>query len=392
MDAAPAPNPDPPDFRTIAHSGGKVTINVSLDPATGHKRYQLTWTHCRPNAGGLFAVYALPPGIVVSQINLGGIGSEIDPPPIPGCFQVFIGSDSEGKYGRQCPACGGYWRSDLGQFCPYCGINGTVVDFMTDGQRSYVRQWCTAMDKALATEAGGQYVIDLDAVADAANSAVPQKPPFYYTEHGQQNSYNCALCKAFNDILGTYGYCTGCGTRNDLQMFSERKVPEMRNRINSGGPYESCAKDAVAAFDSLIGQYVEQLLKRVPMTPARRARLEKRRFHDFQIVERDMREIFDINIAKDLTDGDKVFAKRMFHSRNVYEHRGGQADQKYVNDSGESDVRVGQALRESIETAHRIVGIVHKMARNVHDGFHEIIPVDQRSIERCGKGRAARPV
>ena len=79
MDAAPAPKPE---FRTIAHSGGTVTIDVSLDPVTGLKRYQLTWNRCRPNAGGFFAVYALPPGIVISQMNLGGIGSPIDPPPI----------------------------------------------------------------------------------------------------------------------------------------------------------------------------------------------------------------------------------------------------------------------------------------------------------------------
>ena len=58
MDAAPAPDPKS-DFRTIAHSGGTVTIDVSLDPAAGLKRYQLTWNHCRPNAGGFFAVYAL---------------------------------------------------------------------------------------------------------------------------------------------------------------------------------------------------------------------------------------------------------------------------------------------------------------------------------------------
>jgi hypothetical protein len=89
MDAAPAPD-SKSDFRTIAHSGGTVTIDVSLDPATNRKRYQLTWNHCRPNAGGLFAVYALPPGIVISQMNLGGIGSPIDPPPIPGCYQVFV--------------------------------------------------------------------------------------------------------------------------------------------------------------------------------------------------------------------------------------------------------------------------------------------------------------
>jgi hypothetical protein len=381
MDAAPAPKPE---FQTIAHSGGTVTIDVSLDPATGRKRYQLTWNHCRPNAGGLFAVYALPPGIVISQVKLGGIGSRLDPPPIPGSYQVFVGSDSQGKYGRQCPQCNGYWRSELGQFCPYCGLLGTTVDFMTDGQRSYVQQWCETMDKALMTEVGGQYVIDLDAVADAAEAALPEKPAFYYAEESQQNSYNCEACNAFNDILGTYGYCTWCGTRNDLHIFVEKKIPELRSRINSGGPYETCAKEAVAAFDSFIGQYVEQLVKRVPMTPGRKTRLQKVRFHDFQTVERDMREMFDINIAKELTEDERTFAKLMFHRRHVYEHLGGEADLKYISNSGDN-VRVGQALRESVETAHRIVGIVHNVACSVHAGFHEIFPVDQKPIERYEK-------
>jgi len=381
MDAAPDSHTKK-DFRTIAHSGGTVTITVSRDPATGGKRYQLTYNHCRPNAAGFFAVYALPPGIVVSQMNPGGVGSPIDHPPIPGCYPVFIGSDSEGKYGRQCVECGGYWRAHLGQFCPYCGYQGTTVEFMTDGQRSYVRQWCARMDMALMTDIGQEFVIDLDAVADAADAAVPEKPEFYYAEQSQQNCYDCASCNSFNDILGTYGYCTGCGTRNDLWIFVEKKIPEIRSRINSGGPYESCARDAVAAFDSFIGQYVDQLVRRVPMTSGRTTRLQRMRFYDFQGVERDMREIFDIPVAKSLTEDDKVFAKLMFHRRHVYEHLGGEADQKYVNDSGENEVRVGQALRESIESAHRILSVVHKMACNVHSGFHEIFPVDRKPIDR----------
>lgn len=378
MDAAPAPEPE---FRTIAHSGGKVTIAVSLDPATGHKRYQLQYTLCRPNAGGFFAVYALPPGLVVGQMMLGGVGSVPNPPPIPGCYQVFIGSDSEGKYGRQCPVCGDYWRNELGQFCPYCGFQGTVVEFMTDGQRSYVQQWCSKMGEALRTEVNGEYVIDLDAVADAAEAALVDKPAFYYAEQSQQHSYKCAACNAFNDILGTFGYCTGCGTRNDLNLFLEKKIPELRSRINSGGPYETCAKEAVAAFDSFVGQYVEQLVRRVPMTPGRKSRLEKGRFHNFQMVENDMREFFDINVSKDLTADERAFAKLMFHRRHVYEHLGGEADQKYITDSGDT-VRVGQALRETVESAHRIVGIVHKLASNVHSGFHEIFPVDGKAIAR----------
>src|ERR1700730_1667261 len=199
---------DQKEFREVAHSGGKVTIKVKFD-AAGRRLYSLRWEHRRPNAAAFFAVYALPPGLVLCQINLGGIGSRQDPPPIPSAYQVFIGSDSEGKFGRQCPACGGYWRSDLGaRVCPYCGIRADVINFLTTAQRSYVEQFCTKMNEALMVEAGGEYVIDLDAVADAADASVGEKPPFYYAELSQQNRYVCKACDGFNDILGTFGYCT----------------------------------------------------------------------------------------------------------------------------------------------------------------------------------------
>ena len=117
---------DTTEFREIAHSGGKLLINVKID-ATGGRMYQLTWSHCRPVRAAIFAVYAIHPGIVLCHINLGGVGSRVDPPPVRGAYQVFIGSDSEGRFGRQCPVCGGYWRSDLSaQFCPYCGLRAGV--------------------------------------------------------------------------------------------------------------------------------------------------------------------------------------------------------------------------------------------------------------------------
>ncbi len=382
---------DQQEFREVAHSGGQVVITVKVD-ATGHRMYQLTWQHCRPVAAVIFAVYAIPPGIVLCQINLGGIGSRQDPPPIPGAYQVFIGSDSEGKFGRQCPACGGYWRSDLNaQFCPYCGIRGRVTDLLTDAQRSYVEQYCAKMNEALRVDVGGEYVIDMDAVADAADAAIVEKPAFYYAELSQQNRFNCKTCGGFNDILGTFGYCTVCGTRNDLEELADRTIPSLRDRINAGGQYEACVRDAVAAFDSFVGQYVKQLVQRVPLTPARRNRLENGRFHNLQLVAAEIRETFDINILEGLESAEIDFAKLMFHRRHVYEHGGGEADEKYIADSGDTAVRVKQALRENVQSAHQIAGAVQKMASNLHRGFQEIIPVDEVQIKRHQQLRMAAP-
>jgi hypothetical protein len=357
-----------------------VTITVTID-AAGRRMYQLGWTHCRPVPAVLFAVYALPPGIPVAQMNLGGIGSVSNPPPIPGCYPVYIGSDSEGRFGRQCPICDGYWRSDLdAQFCPYCGFRGDVVNFLTIAQQSYIQQWWPKLQEALRVDAAsGEYAVDMDAVADAIAAA--EKPAFYYAELSQQNRYDCKACGKFNDILGHFGYCTVCGTRNDLQELTDKTIPSLRDRINAGGPYEMYVKEAVAVFDSFVGQYVKQLV-RIPMTPARKNRLGDRTFQNLQSVAVELKDTFDINILEGLEPAEVEFAKLKFHRRHVYEHRGGEADQKYIDDSGDKAVRVKQALRETIQSAHETVRIIHKMAANLHKGFHEIILVDEKPIKR----------
>ena len=84
----------------------------------------------------------------------------------------------------------------------------------------------------------GEYVIDMDVVADAVGKDTA-KPPFYYSEQSQQKKFTCAACGTFNDILGTFGYCQTCGTRNDVQELSDTIIPDLRARINAGNGYGS---------------------------------------------------------------------------------------------------------------------------------------------------------
>jgi hypothetical protein len=237
------------------------------------------------------------------------------------------------------------------------------------------------MREALNSDADGEHIIDMDAVADVVGKEA-EKPAFYYAEESQQNKFTCKACGALNDILGRFGYCSVCATRNDLQELSDKTIPLLRDRINSGGPYEACVKDAVSEFDSFAGVCVTQLVQHVGMTPARRNRLENRRFHNLQSVAADLKEILDINILDGMKTEDVEFAKLMFHRTHVYEHKGGEADEKYIEDSGDISVRPKQLLRETVESARRIAGLVEKMAANLHHGFQEIFPPEQGPIKR----------
>lgn len=62
------------EFQEIGHTGGKVNFNVVTD-AEGRRQYQVGWTHQSPRPAALFAVWALPQGVAVAGINMGGIGT-----------------------------------------------------------------------------------------------------------------------------------------------------------------------------------------------------------------------------------------------------------------------------------------------------------------------------
>ena len=254
------------ELHEIGHSGGQVTFNVKT--VDGVVKYQIGWQHSRPNPAALFAVYALPQGIAVDDIALGGMGDRWNAPPVPDCFPVFISSDSTGMFGNECPACNGYWRSrHQSSFCPYCAFTTPKqYRFLTAAQRRYVGEYCSTLSTAV-NSGHGRHVIDMDAVADASGKDAP-KPAFYYAEEQQQNLFTCRACDGVTDVLGTYAYCSLCGTRNDLQELGTR-IQIVRERANSGGPYEACVRDIVAAFDSFASQYAKQLMSRVPLTRAR---------------------------------------------------------------------------------------------------------------------------
>ena len=369
------------EFSEIGHCGGQVVFHVRTTE-DGSRTFQISYQGARPVPTVICGIYALPQGIPVAALELRGIGQPWDPPPFPDCFSVFIGSDSQGKFGHQCWRCQGYWRSGGSpSLCPYCAQRGDRHHFLTKAQRLYVQQYCRLLYEALNADHDGDHTIDMDAVADAVGID-SKKPPFYYTEESQQNKFICGSCGEFNDVLGTFAYCSVCGTRNDLQELEEKTVARIRDRVNGGGPCEACVKDTVAAFDSLAGSYATQLVKRVPMRSGRKARIANMRFHNLQSVSTELSTSFDINIGEGLTSDDSAFAKIMFHRRHVYEHKGGEADEKYIADSGDTSVRPKQALHETKDSAHRLADIVVKMARNLHRGFHEIFPPLDKPILR----------
>ena len=117
------------------------------------------------------------------------------------------------------------------------------------------------------------------------------------------------------------------------------------------------------------------------MTPDRRKEWEGKLFHSLKPRTEELKTVFGINVVKDISQDDIGFATLMFYRRHIYEHNGGEVDERYVKQSGDTSVRIKQVIRESRETALKISDLVVKIARNLHDGFHQIFPPEELPLK-----------
>ena len=177
--------------------------------------------------------------------------------------------------------------------------------------------------------------------------------------------------------------------RNDLADFEEQTVPTIREHLNAGNAPENCVRDAVASYDSFTGQFAKQLAEMVPLTERRKNRLLKQRFHDLEEVRATFKNWFDIDICAGMKEEECRFVALMFHRRHVYEHNGGEVDQKYLDESGDDTVQLKQHIHETQLGAHSLLSLLVKMARNIHGAFHELFPPIPEPI-KAFEGKKAR--
>lgn len=373
------------DFSEIGHTGGKVTFTIVCD-AQRHVRYQIGYSHSSPRPASLVGIYAHPDGFACGNIVMGGIGDPWNAPPFPNCIAVMMASDSQGRFGHECPSCKKHFRSESipSRFpltCPYCGVRAESYHFLTPPQKSYISHYVESLHTAIyeaEPDSTKEVIIDMDALADSITD--DPRPDFYYTSTAQQTEFRCSACNSYNDIRGKYGYCSSCGWRNSAEQ-QRVALEQIRDRLVSGDLSPSDAiKQSVSEFDSAARDYVVQLISHVPMKASRRNQLERLLFHNLDKFEKLLSDCFDINLLQGMT-ADRAFVKKMFFRRHVYEHDGGVATQRYVEESGDAGIEKGDLIRETAENAHKFIGCLNRMITTFETDFHEMIEPEAFCIE-----------
>jgi hypothetical protein len=384
------------DFSEVGHTGGKVTFTTVCDEQ-GHVRYQIGYSHSSPRPASLVGIYAHPDGFACGGIVMDGIGTPWNAPSFPNCIAVMMASDSQGKFGHECPDCKKHFRSGgipakFPLTCPYCGVRAEAYHFLTPPQKSYISHYIESLHAAIDDAEPGtntEIVIDMNSIADSITDE--PRPDFYYTSTAQQTEFNCSKCNSYNDIRGRYGYCASCGWRNtaESQKVALEKIRE--KLVGKDISPSDAIKQAVSEFDSASRDFTDQLISLVPMKESRKNQLERLLFHNLDKFDGLLVSCFDINLLKGMTT-DRDFVNKMFFRRHVFEHDGGVTTQRYVEESGDGSIEKGDLIRETLENVNKFLGNLNRMITTFENDFHEIfkpepfcIDIENERKKRMGK-------
>ena len=362
------------EFQEIAHSGGKIELHFEEPNGVA-----LGFTHAGGHGMSLFQMGVSLDGKKLEYLPLGGMDMLPPEPPSP-IVPVFIISDREKCYGRNCPKCHSYFRTSRPApvlRCPYCSYRDRNAAFTTPNQLQFIHKiresYLTAFNEKRSI------TIDLDKLADE----LPEnKPTWIYSEERQQNSYDCPTsdCKTRYDILGEYAGCPTCGKRNSLQVF-ERHITEVEEQFNKANALladsqereveweklSRCVSDFEAMARDLQGQF-----SLLPATPKRKKEIEGISFQSLLKANECLQNWFGFDILFRFSDDDKTFLNRMFNRRHVLTHNGGRIDQEYLDKTGDTTVKLHQKIAVRSKEIKRLIPLLRTVAQNIFQGFESI--------------------
>ncbi|MGH9743236.1 MAG: hypothetical protein ACRD51_12910 [Candidatus Acidiferrum sp.] len=303
---------------------------------------------------------------------------------------TFIQSDEQGMWGRNCPSCQKYFRTNHVlevTCCPHCAVEAPSLAFISKDQRTYI----TACYDAFARAYMGKKSTSVE-IADITDRTAA----WHYSEEKQQFHFKCSEegCAAEIDILGEYGYCPRCSRTNARKLFFERidkmlkRLEEVENAVSDrrerGLVWEEMTKNVVGDFEHL-AKHLRVKLLTFPMTPSRRKRLKELNFQKPLQANESLVGWFDAGLlawpGSDATpkravpDTDLPLIKKMIQRRHILIHNGGIVDQGYLDLSGEIQVQLGERIGISSNETKRFIECIRAMAENLLDnveyGFRE---------------------
>jgi hypothetical protein len=298
---------------------------------------------------------------------------------------TYLVSDREGLFGRVCPSCKGYFRTNCLRakklICPYCSFKDDYGTFTTENQKRFMYMCCQAAQAAITKRVKTTWDI-----GEAIKSLPNNRPAWVYTETNQQHTFSCDTCKEYNsnvlfNILGEYGNCPSCGKRNYGKVFEakmqflERQFSEKDVAIREphlrAEEWKRLLSDCVSQFESMANDLRKQLL-RIPTTPRRKSDLGHLSFQQILKAHDCLRNWYGIEILGKFAGDDSSFLNKMFNRRHLVIHTGNRVDEEYLKNTNDTSVRLHQVIRVDSNEVRRLIALTKTAGKNLITGYESI--------------------
>jgi hypothetical protein len=344
------------DFENIALTGGCVEINYRE-----FRQISLSYEHNNLNACTLFQILVPYTSREYNQF----LNKEEEMIYKEKKAPILMCSDMEGLFGRRCPKCKQYYRTNYVQdinYCPYCMHEDLFENFCTENQMKYIKAFFNSIIFVLKIE--NSLTINID---DLITKSTTKSSFLAYSEKRQQTRMTCAECGTIQDILGKYAYCTKCKTRNTLPDFisslSEYDKELDKYILEGSSISQKCLKDILnesVSFFEVLGKDVEMQLKKSNFL----AKKIKINFQNLEEANKVIKNHTGFEFI-DLDKQEKDFVFRCFNQRHLFMHNSGVVDEKYIERTNDKSIVLGQILRLRENDIKKLIYLLIEMGKNL---------------------------
>ncbi len=347
------------EFEEISHTGGKVTFS------DGHTKYE----HCNPHNIIMYEIAISLNGIFLGRASLNNNAPCKLPLPY---FVVMMASDKEGFFGYLCNECKKYFRGKmLGEsiFCPYCLHIANEIDFLTSNQLAYIGLYVSKLFEHHAT--GEKIVLDLDEIVSNLDQNIIKLNAY---EERQQQVIICEKCKAKFDVIGVYVSCPRCAFRNNSSNFF-KNMKEKFSQIDLLGQDLNGILNRVVEDYAGVGSDIKNVLERiVPLTGLNKKKAKKIDFQKIITTSKFLFEVYGLKLFSDTDEheGNKEFLSLMLQKRHIIAHNSSVVDQKYLDETKDSSVRLGQVIKVEAQELKKFINLLQKETKSFFEQFETL--------------------
>ncbi|MGB6378036.1 MAG: hypothetical protein WBG24_15080 [Syntrophobacteria bacterium] len=297
-------------------------------------------------------------------------------------IDVEITPDADGFTGRECPNrdCEGYFKIEFGTglqgeslpcHCPYCGHSASHDHFWTREQIEYVKS--VAMRKisdALYKDfkklefkhpAKGPFGIGFSMKIERGRPV----PIRYYREKRLETEVVCEQCTLHYAIYGVFAYCPDCGIHNSKQILSKNldlaeKQLDLAATLD-GDIASNLMHDALENVVSVFDGFGRETCRVRANTATDPSRAQNVSFQNLRRVQQRLIDLFALDIASAVEEGDWDHACRCFMKRHLLAHKMGVVDQQYFEESNDAEAVIGRKVTISPDEVLKFIKIMRRL-------------------------------